>query len=190
MLFYQYVEPRWTKKEHKQALAAVQALGAEHGVAGRGRCAPEGLNCTLTGTPEAVRGFCGGLRAWNAVFNNTDFKFTDGLAAHTAFKSLALRKVQELVGYGLEGELAPSLDTHAGSHLEAHKFHDMLQDSNGPDSVVVDVRNAYESCIGHFQPPAGGAELVDPKMRNSRDFPRWLNMPETQEKLNGKRVMM
>ena len=37
---------------------------------------------------------------------------------------------------------------------------------------------------------AGGAELIDPKLRNSHEFPRWLNQPETQEKLQGKNVLM
>lgn len=58
------------------------------------------------------------------------------------------------------------------------------------DTVVIDVRNAYESAIGHFNPPPTGAKLIDPKMRHSGDFPRWLNQPETQEQLKGKRVMM
>jgi len=52
------------------------------------------------------------------------------------------------------------------------------------------VRNAYESAIGHFQPPPGGAELIDPKMRNSHEFPKWLNMPETKKRLEGKKVMI
>jgi predicted sulfurtransferase len=52
------------------------------------------------------------------------------------------------------------------------------------------VRNGYESLIGGFKPPEGGAELLDPKMRNSHEFPKWLNLPETQDKLRGKNVMM
>ena len=47
VLFYQYVEPAWTKKQHKAAMNFVVKLAAEHGVCGRGRCAAEGLNCTL-----------------------------------------------------------------------------------------------------------------------------------------------
>jgi len=41
-----------------------------------------------------------------------------------------------------------------------------------------------------MQPPAGGATFLDPMMRNSREFPKWLNAPETKEKLKGKKVMM
>jgi hypothetical protein len=33
-----------------------------------------------------------------------------------------------------------------------------------PNTIIIDVRNHYESVIGHFQPPPGGAELVDPKV--------------------------
>ena len=53
-----------------------------------------------------------------------------------------------------------------------------------------DVRNAYESDIGHFNPPEGGAKLLDPKMRTSADFPKWLNAPETKAQLKDKTVMM
>jgi predicted sulfurtransferase len=43
------------------------------------------------------------------------------------------------------------------------------------------VRNAYETAIGHFNPRvkvqgAAGAELIDPKMRQSTDFPGWLQV--------------
>ena len=58
------------------------------------------------------------------------------------------------------------------------------------DTVVIDVRNYYETVIGRIQPPEGGAEFLDPMMRNSREFPKWLNAPETKEKLKGKKVMM
>ena len=59
-----------------------------------------------------------------------------------------------------------------------------------PEAVIIDVRNAYESAIGNFQPPKGGATLIDPKMRNSIEFPKWLNSEETQKKLTGKKVLV
>ncbi len=105
------------------------------------------------------------------------------------FKSLSIRKVAELVAYGLEGEIAPSLKDNAGVHLDAEEFDRMLAEPNN-NTVVIDVRNTYESAIGHFNPPEGGAEFIDPKMRTSRDFQCWLNTPQTQERLNGKKVMM
>ena len=75
----------------------------------------------------------------------------------------------------------------ARKNLEADEYHNAMQD---PNTVIVDVRNAYESAIGAFKPPEGGAKLIDPKMRNSIEFPKWLNSKETQYQLNGKKVLM
>jgi len=187
LLMYQYVEPIWTKKEHKKAIKKVIELGESFNITGRGRVAPEGLNCTLSGTPANIRSFCYGLRAWNKIFNETDFKLTDLIPKKKLFKSLSIRKTDQLVAYGLAGEKAPSLAKFSGTHLEADAYHKAMTER---DTVVVDVRNAYESAIGSFKPPDGGAELIDPKMRNSIEFPKWLNDPKTQEQLNGKKVLM
>ena len=188
LLFYQYQEPAWTSKEHKQVLKDVIKIGETHKITGRGRVAPEGLNCTLSGDPQDIRDFCNALRKYNHLFQNTDFKITDGVARSQLFKSLSIRKTQELVAYGLAGERkAPSLQKFAGQHLEAPDYHKAMEDTN---TVIIDVRNAYESAIGNFQPPPGGAELIDPKMRNSIEFPKWLADERTQKKLNGKKVLM
>jgi predicted sulfurtransferase len=187
LLFYQYKEPIWTQKEHKQVLKDVIALGQTHKITGRGRVAPEGLNCTLSGRPDDIRKFCLGLRDYNTLFMNTDFKLTDGVPVAHLFKSLSIRKTKELVAYGLAGEKAPSLSKFSGDHLEAIDYHKAMQDTN---TVIVDVRNSYESAIGNFAPPPGGAELIDPQMRNSIEFPKWLSDERTQKKLHGKKVLM
>jgi len=186
-LFYQYKEPAWKSKEHKAALNKVSELAKTYGVTGRGRCAPEGLNCTMTASANDIRAFCYALRDWDPSFNDTDFKLEDGIENKHRFRTFTLRKVDELVGYALDGIKAPSLNRHSGKHLEATDYHTQMQQK---DTVIIDVRNAYESDIGHFQPPEGGAELLDPKMRTSQDFPKWLNAPSTKEKLKNKTVMM
>jgi|AntRauTorckE5430_2_1112549.scaffolds.fasta_scaffold00680_8 hypothetical protein len=140
LLFYQYIEPLWTKAEHKHAIKKVIEIGTQFNITGRGRVgkcklrflivvlytynmnmmftylvhksneqsyyhdtAREGLNCTLTGRPEDIRAFCQGLRNWKSVFNETDFKLTDGLPISKMFKALSIRKANELVAYGLAG---------------------------------------------------------------------------------------
>eukprot|EP00658_Telonema_sp_P-2_P072836 TRINITY_DN61929_c0_g1_i1.p3 TRINITY_DN61929_c0_g1~~TRINITY_DN61929_c0_g1_i1.p3 ORF type:complete len:137 (+),score=44.89 TRINITY_DN61929_c0_g1_i1:324-734(+) len=129
-----------------------------------------------------------GLREWDPkMFGETDFKLTDGVPAGKKFKALTIKRTNELVAYGLDGDKAPLLHHNSSKHLDALEYHEKLKK---PDTVVIDVRNAYESDIGHFQPPPGGAELIDPKMRNSHEFPKWLALPETQAKLEGKHVMM
>ena len=51
---------------------------------------------------------------------------------------------------------APSLQRSSAKHLEALEYHKMMEK---PDTVIIDVRNAYETSIGRFQPPQGGAEV-------------------------------
>ena len=187
LLFYQYQEPVWTSKQHKQVLKDVIALGQTHSITGRGRVAPEGLNCTLSGSPHDIRAFCQGLRDYDKLFLNTDFKLTDGVPLTKLFKSLSIRKTNELVAYGLSGEKAPLLSKFAGEHLQAKDYHQAMASDN---TVIIDVRNAYESAIGNFAPPPGGAELIDPQMRNSIEFPKWLADERTQKKLHGKKVLM
>jgi predicted sulfurtransferase len=187
VLMYQYIEPAWSAKETSEALSFVIGLAKKLNITGRGRCAAEGLNCTLTGEAENARKFCQGLRDWKPIFNETDFKFTDGLEWTKRFKSFTLQKKSDLVAYGLPVELAPSLKGNETKHLEAVDYHKMMATK---DTVIIDVRNRYETEIGRFCPPPDGAEFIDPKVRNSHEFPKWLNMPETLEKLNGKKVMM
>ena len=102
LLFYQYIEPQWSKKQHKSALKKVIEIGQRYNITGRGRVAAEGLNCTLTSSnPTDIRSFCYALRDWDDVFHDTDFKITDGIGRDKLFKSLSIRKTEELVAYGL-----------------------------------------------------------------------------------------
>lgn len=59
------------------------------------------MNCTLTAPPLGARAFCEGLRKWDPdLFNDTDFKLTDGLKMTEKFKALTLKNTLELVAYG------------------------------------------------------------------------------------------
>eukprot|EP00611_Tribonema_gayanum_P027664 TRINITY_DN690_c0_g2_i2.p2 TRINITY_DN690_c0_g2~~TRINITY_DN690_c0_g2_i2.p2 ORF type:complete len:456 (-),score=112.48 TRINITY_DN690_c0_g2_i2:1980-3308(-) len=187
VLFYQYVEPCWSAAEHEEALQFCADAGKRCGITGRVRVAREGLNSTITGSKDGARAFAEELRRWKPQhFGETDFKFTDSLPNGQAFKELNVFPVSELVGYGLAHDKAPPL-TGTGIHLNAQDYHEMMKQ---PNTVIIDVRNAYESAIGHFAPPSGGAELIDPRMRKSTDFPGWLDSEETKKKLQGKNVMM
>ena len=61
-----------------------------------------------------------------------------------AFKDLKVLPVKELVFYGIDSEHNLG---QGGVHLPPVEFHEKLQDTN---SVVIDVRNAYEYDIGRF----------------------------------------
>ena len=89
--------------EHKRAIRTVISIANKYSVTGRGRVAPEGLNCTLTGSPAGIRSFCNDLRGWDELFRETDFKITDGVDLGKMFRQLSIRKTDELVAYGLAG---------------------------------------------------------------------------------------
>jgi predicted sulfurtransferase len=114
-------------------------------------------------------------------------KFLDDLPPDKAFKDLDLFPVQEIVHYGISPETSDKIAHLKGEHLPAPEYHRMMEKS---DTVIIDVRNTYESVIGRFQPPSGGAEFIDPNMRRSTDFQAFLESDETKEKLSGKNVMM
>jgi predicted sulfurtransferase len=219
LLFYQYKEPMWSETEFQKVLKKVLAFGQHYSITGRGRIATEGVNCTLTGSSPNIRAFCHALREQldPVLFAETDFKITDGIPKSQMFKSLSMRKTDELVAYGLAHDKAPSIKRFGGTHLNAVDYHKALQD---PNAVVIDVsshslwimirplfvtrrpsfdrllsfyfqvRNQYETAIGTIKPPPGGAKLIDPKLRNSHEWPKWLAAKETQQLLDGKKVMM
>lgn len=191
LLFYAYVHPEWNAEE---AIRWAEAAGERFGMCGRLRVAREGFNGTLTGYSNDVRQFCQAMRDCNLssnliitgkplVFANTDFKLTDNLPYGQAFPALKVFPVTEIVNYGLAGK-QPSL-ANGGVHLNAEDYHEKMKQEN---TVIVDVRNTYEAAIGRFQPPEGGAEYIDPKMRVSTEFPSWVDA--NKEKLKGKQIMM
>ncbi|KAJ1448680.1 hypothetical protein M885DRAFT_490112 [Pelagophyceae sp. CCMP2097] len=185
LLFYQYVEPLWTEAKQQLAVDHCVEQGAALLLGGRIRVAREGFNVTVSGSFESVRAFATGLRVFDAkAFASTEFKFVDGEPLAKHFPDLKIFPVVELVHYGLDPKRAPPLSTGA-QHLDAAAFHAKLLQAG---TVVVDVRNHYETDIGRFTAPSGGAEYLDPQMRVSTEFPAWAAANEA--KLQGKQVLM
>lgn len=63
-----------------------------------------------------------------------------------SFLKLTIKVRDKIVADGLEDETFDVTDK--GIHLDAQSFNDLLEN---PDTVVVDMRNHYESEIGHFR---------------------------------------
>ncbi|KAL9179614.1 hypothetical protein ACHAXT_008904 [Thalassiosira profunda] len=201
LLFYQYVEPPWDDEQFQTAFRYVNDRGNHHGITGRMRVSREGLNCTLTGSHDGIRGWCADMRKFDGgrgkvdpstgekvtEFANTEFKLTDDLPPKQRFPKLHAFEVVELVNYGLAGSRAPEIAKHGGTHLEPTAYHQKMCEK---DTVIIDVRNHYEANIGRFDPPEGGAKMIDPMMRKSTEFPVWLDKKETKEMLRGKQVLM
>ena len=180
LLFYAYCCPQMTRAEQDNAIARCYAKLSEQKCFGRLRVAREGYNSTLTGSHDGIRSFTAFLREFDpATFDKTDFKYVDNLPDNQMLKELKVWPVTEIVTYGFDPEDAP-LDMR-GTHLKPEDFHRALEK---PNTVVIDVRNFNETIIGKFAPPA--AELLDPCMRRSTEFPKWVE--DHKKVLEGKQV--
>lgn len=199
LLFYQYVEPPWDEDQFQTVYKFVTDNGNKLGITGRMRVAREGLNCTLTGSHDGIRKWCAAMRQFDGgrgrvvngqkitEFAGTEFKLTDDLPPKQRFPKLHAFEVVEIVNYGLAGSRAPEISKHGGTHLQPADYHKKMCEK---DTVIIDVRNHYEANIGRFDPPKGGAQMIDPMMRKSTEFPMWLDRKETKEMLRGKQVLM
>jgi predicted sulfurtransferase len=210
LLFYQYAS--WSESKADQLLAYLAKIAEKRTLGGRVRVAPEGLNATISSVDcdgisaqRSLRHFCQDLRQFDPVaFAATDFKFSEDISPDRHFKDLKLLPVKELVFYGIDEKKAPL--SKGGKHVDALEFHSLLEKES---TVVIDVRNHYEAVIGRFDgqdpkhktPQEKGKEgeqegtaketatYLDPRMRKSTDFPKWLARPETQAKLQNKTVV-
>jgi len=176
LLFYQYVTPRVWSDERVRLLMRYLCRIHEHrhgNLAGRIRIAPEGLNATLTAVDccindkivsaaATLRHFAQDLIQFDSVvFQQTDFKYTDGLRADRHFTQLNLLPVKELVYYGLDEKAAPLAE--GGTHVSPEEFHRYLAGGDDQkETVVIDVRNHYEAAIGRFD---GQQQLVKQQQR-------------------------
>jgi predicted sulfurtransferase len=199
LLFYQYTRNgKWTQNQLKLLMTYLSNIAKKRHIGGRIRVSQEGVNATISAVDlngisarETLRFIAKDLQNFdsNVFTTETDFKYIDNLKPDRHFKELKIIPVQELVFYGFKDEEAP-LNKRGGTHLDAQKYHEMLKKEN---TVVIDVRNHYETVIGRFdgqdKKNNGGAEYLDPKMRKSTDFKSWLETPETQQKLENKTVL-
>jgi UPF0176 protein len=122
---------------------------ADLGVLGRVYLAQEGINAQISVPKAKLESFRNHLQSV-AEFTDVPFKFAvvDG----ESFKKLHIRVRKQIVADGLtpqDYDLA-----NIGKHLTPEEFNQALAQ---PETVVVDMRNQYESRIGHFR----GAVLPD-----------------------------
>ncbi|MCB9082483.1 MAG: rhodanese-related sulfurtransferase [Lewinellaceae bacterium] len=138
--FYQYHElqdPLAFRNELYQGLAAL-------GVFGRIYIAREGINGQIS-VPTAQ------LEAFKTYLYSIDW--LEGVRLNIAvdddgksFFKLAIKVREKIVADGLDDH---SFDvTKRGKHLAAPEVNALLED---PETIIVDMRNHYESEVGHFQ---------------------------------------
>lgn len=111
---------------------------------GRIYIAREGINAQMS-VPEFNWGkFEDGLKEW-PIFDQLPFKFAIEDNGKSFYK-LTIKVRPKLVADGLKEDEYDV--TNVGNHLSALEFHNLV---DAPDTLVVDMRNHYESEVGHFE---------------------------------------
>lgn len=140
--FYRYVNLGTQEQVHE--LRDTLFLEWEDlGCFGRVYMAQEGINAQMSVPEHMLDAFKESLYAHGA-FKDVPFKIavTDG----TAFWNLHIKVKNQIVADGLT--LGDYDIENVGNHLDAASFNKAMEDSN---TIVVDMRNEYESDIGHFK---------------------------------------
>ncbi|MBJ6359951.1 rhodanese-related sulfurtransferase [Paenibacillus sp. GCM10012307] len=167
LLYYKFVKLDNAEQFAQEHLAYCKELG----VKGRILIADEGINGTLSGTPEQAEKYMNDLRA-NPLLSDIVFKI-DTSDQHV-FKKIFVRYKKELVTFRYdEAELDPNVI--GGKRLSPKEWHEYLQRD---DVIVLDGRTGYEFDIGHFR----GA--IRPEVDSFREFPEWIreNMKDYKDK--------
>ncbi len=158
ILFYKYVRI----ENPGQLMMHQKELQARLGLKGRTIIAEEGINATLEGTTEAIDAYLEDLFS-DPRFENTHIKRdpSDG----NSFPRTSVKVRKEIVALGLDASCDVDPNVMTGKRLAPEQLHQWLRE--GKELYIVDMRNAYEVLVGHFD----GSILPD--MDNFRQLPQF-----------------
>ncbi|MFD2598135.1 rhodanese-related sulfurtransferase [Sphingobacterium corticis] len=141
---------------------------------GRIIVADEGLNGTVSGTPEACQAYMEAVHA-DPRFAKTEFKIDE--VEELSFIKMHCRYKPEIVHSGLRDPKMIDPNRQTGKHLEPQDFMEMKDQD---DVVVLDVRSNYEHSVGRFK----NAVTLD--IENFREFPEKI---KELEQFKGKKIL-
>jgi len=201
LLFYNYcdiLEPHKLLEWQKTLTKLLRLRGRVH-------VGLEGINGTVGGSREAVALYMSALQThsvWSRHFANTDMKLSSG--GHHCFPNMYVRLCTEICQMNASPEKITWRDQC--HHLTPLEFHEQIKsigststrndssdssDSSGSngssshaDSVLLDVRNHYESEVGQFD---GAVRLPT---RHFTDFPKVIDTLIETMQLREKKVYM
>lgn len=163
--FYRYVNIANPQQLRDELFAYWQSLN----VLGRIYIAGEGINAQLSVPEHNLKAFEENLHQ-NPLFSNVPFKFAI-VNDDKSFFALIIKVKKKIVADGLPENAFDTENT--GQRLDALTFHKMVDE---PGTVVVDMRNNYESEVGRFY------NAICPDVKTFRE-----ELPKVLELLEDKR---
>ncbi|NNC43941.1 MAG: rhodanese-related sulfurtransferase [Acidimicrobiia bacterium] len=137
---------------------SLKSLCEAGGVRGSILLAPEGVNGTIAGSPEAVRTVVGLLHSDKRF---ADMTVKESWCDATPFVRMKVRLKSEIVPLGVGVDLAAT-----GIRVRPEDWNDLIA---SPGIVAIDTRNDYEIEIGTF--PGS----INPGVASFRDFTSWVD---------------
>ncbi len=156
LLYYKYVfieDPEGEMRRQKE-------LCEKLGLLGRIIVAKEGINGTVEGLKENTEKYVEEMKN-DTRFANMDWKMSIG--SGNSFPKLSVKARKEIVSLHL-GVCDVDPNQTTGIHLKPEELHEWIK--NKKEFYIVDMRNAYEHKVGHFE----GSIL--PPIENFRDLPK------------------
>ncbi len=144
----------------------LKLLGLSLGLKGTILLAPEGINGTIAGPPNAIQLMLDKLRTMPGFSRLTEKNST---ASGMPFQRFKVRLKKEIVTMGVT-DLDPSRNT--GRLVEPGDWNALISD---PETLVIDTRNHFEVSYGTF------ANAIDPGTKSFGEFPAFV-----RDKLNDK----
>lgn len=138
--FYQYHNIKHPQQFRDELFVAWDALD----VLGRTYVSNEGINAQISAPAEHFLDLKAQL---DSISFLKDIRLNVAIEQNNkSFLKLKIKVKTKIVADGLEDETFDV--TNIGTHLNAEKFNKLMED---PDTVLIDMRNHYESEIGHFK---------------------------------------
>lgn len=152
ILFYRYVEVDNVGQVVENSLAIL----ANKLLLGRLLVASEGFNGTLWGAHAQLTEF---MEYMESLYGTFDWKIS--ACRNPPFPSLSVREVKEIVSTGpAKALIAEQVEfdetsfgglSGGGVHLDPLEFHNQLKSRDPAKSLLIDVRNEFESAVGSFR---------------------------------------
>ena len=137
--FYRYVhleDPQRTRNELYEAWERLEVLGRTY-------VAKEGINAQISLPSERFEDFKAHIDGLGWLPN---LRLNVAVEQGKSFFKLIVRVREKIVADGLEDGAFDVTD--CGKHLKAEEFNEM---TDREDTVLIDMRNSYESEVGHFE---------------------------------------
>lgn len=132
--------------------------------------ANEGINATISGPQKSLEAL---FETFNHIPELANLEVKYSSAEKHPFSRIRVRRKPEIVTMR-----QPQVDPNqmVGEYVDAEDWNELIQN---PNTVVIDVRNEYETMHGTFE----GA--IDPKTEFFHEFPEWAlaNLPDKNQQV-------